>query len=72
FGIELDDDEVDSVGGLLSKSLGRLPERGSSVVVSGLLLRAERVEVAVKIGHYRPRGGAWGQHVVFVVYSEMP
>lgn len=36
------------------------------------LLRAERVEVAVKIGHYRPRGGAWGQHVVFVVYSEMP
>ncbi|MBN9607275.1 MAG: HlyC/CorC family transporter [Actinomycetales bacterium] len=44
FGIELDDDEVDSVGGLLSKSLGRLPERGSSVVVSGLLLRAERVE----------------------------
>lgn len=44
FGIELDDDEVDSVGGLLTKHLGRLPEAGSEVVVSGLRLRAERVE----------------------------
>lgn len=44
FGIELDDDEVDSAGGLLTKTLGRLPEAGSTVEVSGLKLRAERVE----------------------------
>src|SRR5690606_25675204 len=28
FGIELDDDEVDSAGGLLTKVFGRLPEEG--------------------------------------------
>ncbi len=44
FGIELDDDEVDSAGGLLTKTLGRLPETGSTVEVSGLTLRAERIE----------------------------
>ena len=44
FGIELDDDEVDSAGGLLTKTLGRLPETGSTVEVSGLRLRAERIE----------------------------
>ncbi|MGG7508177.1 hemolysin family protein [Plantibacter sp. YIM 135249] len=44
FGIELDDDDVDSAGGLLAKTLGRLPVIGSSVTVSGLVLTAERVE----------------------------
>ncbi|MET0303277.1 MAG: hemolysin family protein [Microbacteriaceae bacterium] len=44
FGIELDDDDVDSVGGLLSKALGRLPVVGSSATVSGLILTAERTE----------------------------
>jgi len=44
FGIELDDDDVDSAGGLLTKVLGRLPEAGSTVQTSGLRLRAERVE----------------------------
>ncbi|MAT16996.1 MAG: hemolysin [Leifsonia sp.] len=44
FGVELDDDDVDSAGGLLTKALGRLPERGASAVVSGISLRAERVE----------------------------
>jgi CBS domain containing-hemolysin-like protein len=44
FGLELDDDEVDSVGGLLTKTLGRLPVPGSSVTVSGLVLTAERTE----------------------------
>ncbi|PZQ88314.1 MAG: HlyC/CorC family transporter [Leifsonia xyli] len=44
FGIELDDDDVDSVGGLLTKALGRLPVPGSTVVVSGLALTAERTE----------------------------
>jgi CBS domain containing-hemolysin-like protein len=44
FGIDLDDDDVDSAGGLLTKAIGRLPEAGSRAVVSGLILRAERVE----------------------------
>ncbi|TPW74461.1 hemolysin family protein [Schumannella soli] len=44
FGIELDDDDVDSVGGLLTKVLGRLPEVGSTVTVSGLVLTAERTD----------------------------
>lgn len=44
FGIELDDDDVDSVGGLLSKALGRLPIAGSRVSTSGLVLTAERTE----------------------------
>lgn len=44
FGIELDDDDVDSVGGLLAKALGRLPVTGSSASVSGLALTAERTE----------------------------
>ncbi|MET1019226.1 MAG: hemolysin family protein [Microterricola sp.] len=44
FGLELDDDDVDSVGGLLAKALGRLPVTGSSAAVSGLALTAERTE----------------------------
>jgi CBS domain containing-hemolysin-like protein len=44
FGIELEDDEVDSVGGLLTKVLGRLPVAGSTAEFSGLVLTAERTE----------------------------
>ncbi len=44
FGIELEDDEVDSVGGLLTKALGRLPVAGSVANASGLVLTAERTE----------------------------
>ncbi|MEP6842703.1 MAG: hemolysin family protein [Pseudolysinimonas sp.] len=44
FGIELDDDDVDSVGGLLAKALGRLPVTGSAATVSGLVITAERTE----------------------------
>jgi CBS domain containing-hemolysin-like protein len=44
FGIELEDDDVDTAGGLLSKALGRLPQTGSAAEISGLKLRAERVE----------------------------
>ncbi|HET7783489.1 MAG TPA: hemolysin family protein [Arthrobacter sp.] len=44
FGIELDDDEVDTVGGLLAKALGRVPIVGSSVEVHGVSLRADRLE----------------------------
>jgi CBS domain containing-hemolysin-like protein len=41
FGIELDDDDVDSVGGLLAKELGRVVEVGDSATVSGLTLTAD-------------------------------
>ncbi len=44
FGIELEDDDVDSVGGLLTKAVGRLPVAGSTATISGLILRAERTE----------------------------
>ena len=44
FGIELEDDDVDSAGGLLTKALGRLPVRGSTVTHSGLVLTADRTE----------------------------
>ncbi|MHA7223886.1 hemolysin family protein [Arthrobacter sp. RHLT1-20] len=44
FDLELDDDEVDTVGGLLAKALGRVPIVGSTVAVHGLSLRADRLE----------------------------
>lgn len=44
FGLEIEDDEVDSVGGLLTKALGRLPVAGSVAHYSGLILTAERTE----------------------------
>jgi CBS domain containing-hemolysin-like protein len=44
FDIELDDDEVDTVGGLLAKVLGRVPIVGSHVDVDGVSLRADRLE----------------------------
>jgi CBS domain containing-hemolysin-like protein len=44
FEIELDDEDVDSVGGLLAKELGRLPMRGDEVTFSGLIFKADRIE----------------------------
>lgn len=43
YGLDLDDDDVDTVGGLLTKALGRLPAAGDSVTNSGLVLRAGEV-----------------------------
>ena len=42
FGLDLDDEDVDSVGGLLTKALEHVVEVGDSAVVSGLLLTADR------------------------------
>ncbi len=42
FDLDLDDDDVDTVGGLLSKALGRVPIPGARAVVAGLELTAER------------------------------
>ena len=44
FELELDDEDVDSVGGLLAKQLGRLPLRGDEVSFSGLRFKADRIE----------------------------
>ncbi|WOH16955.1 hemolysin family protein [Paenarthrobacter sp. GOM3] len=44
FDMDLDDDEVDTVGGLLAKALGQVPIVGSSVEVNGVSLRADRLE----------------------------
>lgn len=44
FGLELEDDEVDTVGGLVAKLLGGLPEPGDTVVVAGVELTAVETE----------------------------
>ncbi|WP_124039391.1 hemolysin family protein [Neoactinobaculum massilliense] len=44
FGLELNDDDVDTAGGLLTKGLGRLPIRGSETTIAGLHLVADRFE----------------------------
>ncbi len=41
FGVDLDDEDVDSVGGLLAKVLGKVPIPGSHVEVEGLRFEAE-------------------------------
>ena len=43
-GVRIEDDEVDSVGGLMAKHLGKVPIPGSSVEVEGLLFLAEEVK----------------------------
>jgi CBS domain containing-hemolysin-like protein len=42
FGLDLDDEEVDTVGGLLAKALGRVPIAGVTAEVGGLVLTADR------------------------------
>lgn len=44
FEIELEEDDVDSVGGLLAKQLGRLAVRGDVIEYSGLKFTADRFE----------------------------
>lgn len=65
FGTELDDEDVDSVGGLMAKLLGKVPGRGDVAFVDGIELRADRIGrrgrvdtvVARSIGGDGPRGG---------------
>lgn len=44
FDLELEDEDVDSVGGLVAKELGRLAKNGEVVTVSGLRFTVNRVE----------------------------
>ncbi len=41
FGVELDDSDVETVGGLLAQRLGRVPLPGAEAEIEGLRLRAE-------------------------------
>ena len=43
FDVEIDEEEVDTVGGLIGKTLGRVPIVGSHCEVAGLSLTAERM-----------------------------
>ena len=38
FGIELEDEDVDSIGGLLGKALGRVPQPGATAEYEGLVM----------------------------------
>lgn len=49
FGKDIDDDEVDTVGGFLAKHLGKIPTLGDRVEIAGIALEAERMEA----GHNR-------------------
>ncbi|MEO7060531.1 MAG: transporter associated domain-containing protein, partial [Lapillicoccus sp.] len=43
FDVEIDEEEVDTVAGLLSKAIGRVPIPGSHAEVAGLSLTAEKM-----------------------------
>ena len=44
FELEIDDDDVETVAGLLSKALGRVPIPGATASAHGLVLAADRFE----------------------------
>jgi len=44
LGVAIEDDEVDTVGGLIAKLGGRVPILGSTAEIAGLKLTAERME----------------------------
>ncbi|WP_129658661.1 hemolysin family protein [Rothia uropygialis] len=44
FDLDLEDDDVDSVGGLLAKALGRVPIVGSTAEIYGIRLKAVKLE----------------------------
>ncbi len=43
-GVDLPDEEWDTVGGLLSGVLGRLPKRGDAVEVGGVTFKVEKIK----------------------------
>jgi magnesium and cobalt transporter len=44
FGTSYDDDDVDTVGGIVLRAFGRLPKRGETVVIDGLRFRVVRAD----------------------------
>jgi CBS domain containing-hemolysin-like protein len=43
FDVDIEEEEVDTVGGLLAKAIGRVPIPGSHAPVAGLSLTAEKM-----------------------------
>ncbi len=43
FDLDIDEDEVDTIGGLLTKALGRVPYAGAQARIAGLAITAERM-----------------------------
>ncbi len=43
FDLDMDEDEVDSIGGLLTKALGRVPYAGAHAGIAGLSITAEKM-----------------------------
>jgi len=44
FATELSDEEVDTVGGLVIRQLGRLPKRGESIILEGMKIQVLRAD----------------------------
>ena len=44
FGTDFDDEEFDTIGGLVTHELGRLPRRGEAVTVQGIEFRVQRAD----------------------------
>ncbi|MDP0500884.1 MAG: hemolysin family protein [Verrucomicrobiota bacterium JB022] len=44
LGVEVDNDEVSTLGGLITNELGRIPEEGEELVVEGLAVRVTAVD----------------------------
>ena len=44
FGTEFSDEEFDTIGGLITQQLGRLPRRGETVAVEGIEFRVQRAD----------------------------
>jgi magnesium and cobalt transporter len=44
FGTRFTDEEFDTIGGLVTHQLGRLPRRGESVTVDGIEFRVQRAD----------------------------
>ncbi|NUU20460.1 MAG: HlyC/CorC family transporter [Streptomycetaceae bacterium] len=63
FGLELDDEDVETVAGLLAKQLGRVPIPGATAEVEGLRMTADRPsgrrnQVGTIVVERAPRDGA--------------
>jgi CBS domain containing-hemolysin-like protein len=44
LGVDLPDEEWDTVGGLMAGLLGKVPKRGEQVALHGVTFRAEKVQ----------------------------
>ncbi|MGO2096817.1 MAG: hemolysin family protein [Candidatus Microbacterium stercoravium] len=59
FGVDIDDEDVDSIGGLMAKHLGHMPQPGEQIETDGLILTGGT-----------PRGRGRGLATIFVDRSE--